>query len=101
MRNLRQPLPQDLEDSSTILRRALAKCFHQTLRTELIMALKDLGRSIGVKEQPGAWRKVEPLGTIFHPRQQPDRRPAGLNLSRLVIRGKQETGVMPGVRHLN
>src|ERR1700733_12338068 len=47
-----QLLPQDLEDSSTILRLALAKCCQQTLWTELIIALKHFCEPIGIEEQP-------------------------------------------------
>src|ERR1700744_5761922 len=47
-----QLLPQDLENSSTILRLALAKCRQQTLRTEFVIALKHFREPIGIEQQP-------------------------------------------------
>src|SRR5579863_7181874 len=55
-----QSLPQDLEDSSTILRLALAKCRQQTLWTEFVIALKHFREPIGIEEQPRS--RVEDKG---------------------------------------
>src|SRR6201996_2134636 len=54
-----QMLPQDLEDSSTILGLALPKCRQQPFWTEFVIALKHLGKPIGIEEQARPRREGE------------------------------------------
>src|SRR5882757_3008937 len=96
-----QLLPQDLEDSSTILRLALAKCRQQTLWTEFVIALKHFREPIGIEEQPRSRVEDKGFRAVLHPRDQADGRAARLNLMHCLIRGKQKPGVVARVHQLD
>src|ERR1700677_4928614 len=63
-----QLLPQDLEDSSTVLRLALSKCCQQTLWTEFVIALKHFRKPVGVEEQPRFRLEGKDFRGVFHHR---------------------------------
>src|ERR1700741_767154 len=75
-----QFLPQALEDSSTILRLALAKCRPQTLRADFIIPLKHFRESIGIEEQPRSGVEYLRFRAVLHHRDQAYRCTAGLDL---------------------
>ena len=94
-------LPQDLEDSSTILRLALAKCRQQTLWTEFVIALKHFREPIGIEEQSRSRVKHKAFRAVLHHRNQADGRAACPDLMHGLVCGKQKPRVVAGIHHLD
>src|ERR1700678_1936158 len=96
-----QLLPQDLEDSSTILRLALSKCGQQSFRTEFVIALKHLSEPIGIEEQARSRREGKRLRRVLHHGHQPNGCTACFDLVHRLIRRKQEPGIVARVDHFH